>query len=123
MDFNRYMAIDEQLTRQAYAIIDEVKSLQDLEDMGLGFRSTIRKITIRALGKMYKALKDANPGLSPSEIVMTLISYLQQNGDGGTWSDVAKVVVREMDPGIKKEFIEDLKKKYPNMDYSKLGIN
>lgn len=120
MDFRRYCAVNEDLTEQALQLL-EMKNTNDLEKELNSTRSTIRKITVRALGKMYKALQQANPGLTPVDIVLAMISFLQANGDG-SFEEVAKVVVRELPNDAKQAFIENFKTKFPNADYSKFGI-
>lgn len=120
MNFRRHCEISEDLTEQALQLL-EMKNTNDLEKELNSTRSTIRKITVRALGKMYKALEQSNPGLSPVEIVLAIISFLQANGDG-SFEEVAKVVVRELPNDAKQAFITAFKEKFPNADYSKFGI-
>ena len=120
MNFSRYCALDEQYGLDACRYLEEVMNTNDLEkELGM-YRSTIRKITVRVIGKFYKALM-STPNMTPFEAVLSIISYLQANGDG-SFEEVAKIVTHELPPDAKKEFIESLKAKYPNGDYSKFGV-
>ena len=117
MDFNRYLSIDE----EAENFINEASKVLSGEEVAkeLGItRVAVKKITQKALTKLYTSIESADSSLSPFQIFMTLCQLMDTVSDEKGIKDV----MRNISATQKQEVVIDIKKRFPNLDTSRFGV-
>lgn len=74
-------------------------------------RVAVKKITQRAIAKVYKAVKETlNADEGPFQVLVYMSQILNVEND----PEGLKLIVKNLDPAQKKEVLDDVRKNYPN---------
>lgn len=107
--FESYKKLDDDTLKW----LDEEKML-NAADLAREFgvtRMNIRQITMKALGKVFNALKEDDPNASSMEIVLKMCSMFDALND----KEALKVLIGSLPPKIRDDIRDEAQKKFPHM--------